>query len=133
MNEPAADDDAVWAELRREFAARVRLTLAEVDRELAALAVGTHADYARIEALLHRDAGAGAVFGFEDVSAEARRLEHLVQDLGDDTSAAALARLRQAIRPLQTIADGCSRASRGGMPEAARDDDGLGEQTPIRL
>jgi hypothetical protein len=101
------DDEAVWAELRREFAARVRATLAEVGRELAAIAAGTKADYARIEALMHREAGAGAVFGFDDVSIRARAVEQLVQDLGDDTSAAALARLRHAIQPLEAIADGC--------------------------
>jgi HPt (histidine-containing phosphotransfer) domain-containing protein len=101
------DDDAIWAELRREFAARVRQSLAEVGRELAALAAGTRGDYSRIEALMHREAGAGAVFGFEDVSAQARVIEHLVQDLGDDTSTAALARIRRAVQPLQTIADGC--------------------------
>lgn len=99
-------DAAVMAELRTEFAKRLKDDLAEVERELAAIrSGGAEAGYQRIEALMHRDAGAAAVFGFDEAGTHARAVEELVQGLGSDLSLAAQDQIAEALLPLRRMVD----------------------------
>lgn len=101
--------DAFFEELRKEYLLEAPVRLAELRKDLAALAAGEADAAASLKTRFHRLAGSGGSYGFPDISTVSRRAErwlaeHPVPD------AAGLACLEQAVAEVAGAFDSAARA-----------------------
>jgi diguanylate cyclase (GGDEF)-like protein len=71
-------DDGIFLELQREYLAELPERLGELDAAAAAFRAGDPTAAASLRTRFHRLAGSGGSYGFPEISAVARELEHWV-------------------------------------------------------
>lgn len=108
MSGPADGADAFFEELRKEYLLEAPVRLAELRKDLAALAAGETDAAASLKTRFHRLAGSGGSYGFPEISTVSRRAErwlaeHPVPDATD------LASLEQAVAEVAAAFDSAAQ------------------------
>jgi len=81
MTDQGADLERALAGLRRQYLLEAPERLAELRAALARAGAGNAEALSQLRLLLHRLAGSGGSYGFDDVSTRARAAELLVRDV----------------------------------------------------